>query len=71
MAPCISLSYLSTSALVYFNSVINTLVFSNSNPFLRLISLSFACVMVSAVVQLTRALLQMWQKMWCNVLRTS
>ncbi|KAJ8451672.1 hypothetical protein Cgig2_018306 [Carnegiea gigantea] len=55
MAPCISLSYLSTSALVYFNFVINTLVFSNSNPSLRLISLSSACVMVSAFVQLMRA----------------
>ncbi|KAJ8451665.1 hypothetical protein Cgig2_018299 [Carnegiea gigantea] len=55
MTPCISLSYLSTSALVYFNFVINTLVFSNSNPFLRLISLSSACVMVSAFVQLMRA----------------
>ncbi|KAJ8443117.1 hypothetical protein Cgig2_030885 [Carnegiea gigantea] len=45
VALCISLSNLSTTALVCFNFVINTPALSNGNPFLRLISLSSACIM--------------------------
>ncbi|KAJ8443101.1 hypothetical protein Cgig2_030869 [Carnegiea gigantea] len=40
--------------LIYFAFGINTLVIGNSNPYLRLISVSSACVMVSASVQLVR-----------------
>ncbi|KAJ8442724.1 hypothetical protein Cgig2_011644 [Carnegiea gigantea] len=36
---------LSSSALVSFNFVINTPVFSNSNPFVRLINFNYACMM--------------------------